>query len=182
MLVSASAAAKYQANQANDSVDNTGIPGTNPNGNPCSHIIWLAKEEKREHAACWHTFTAPAPSPKITYLPNLHNGLKSYITQTWTPIPKQTTTLTFRGATLVHRPYDPPTTNSRLREARQAEKEDGSSNEKESRMIAERLEFQTFNNKQGQHCQPSSQGKPCPAAVCRAQLKSAFWHTSLTSC
>jgi len=39
---------------------------------------------------------------------------------------------------LVHRPYDPPTTKFRLREARQAEKEDRSSNEKESKMIAER--------------------------------------------
>eukprot|EP00983_Pelagomonas_calceolata_P028186 882850-Pelagomonas_calceolata.AAC.3 len=43
----------------------------------------------------------------------------------------------------------------RLREARQAEKEDRSGNEKESKMIAERLGFQTFN-KQSQHCQPSS--------------------------
>eukprot|EP00983_Pelagomonas_calceolata_P016914 532421-Pelagomonas_calceolata.AAC.1 len=37
-----------------------------------------------------------------------------------------------------------------MREARQAEKEQRSSNEKGSRMIAERLEFQTFNNKQRQ--------------------------------
>eukprot|EP00983_Pelagomonas_calceolata_P056434 1144584-Pelagomonas_calceolata.AAC.2 len=54
------------------------------------------------------------------------------------------------GATLVHRPYDPPTTKFRLREARQAGKEDRSSNERESRMIAERLEFQIFNSKQSQ--------------------------------
>eukprot|EP00983_Pelagomonas_calceolata_P050878 1142177-Pelagomonas_calceolata.AAC.1 len=58
----------------------------------------------------------------------------------------------------------------RLREARQAEKEDRSSSKKESRMIAERLEFQTFNSKQSQHCQPFNQGKPCPAANCQAQL------------
>eukprot|EP00983_Pelagomonas_calceolata_P066095 1148865-Pelagomonas_calceolata.AAC.1 len=71
------------------------------------------------------------------------------------------------GATSVHRPNDHPTTKFRQREARQAEKDDRSSNEKKkSRMIAERLEFQTFNNKQSQHCQPSNQGKPCPAAVC----------------
>eukprot|EP00983_Pelagomonas_calceolata_P120771 1160736-Pelagomonas_calceolata.AAC.16 len=36
-------------------------------------------------------------------------------------------------ATLVHRPYDHPTTKFRLSEAQQAEKEDRSSNEKESR-------------------------------------------------
>eukprot|EP00983_Pelagomonas_calceolata_P060020 1146192-Pelagomonas_calceolata.AAC.1 len=70
------------------------------------------------------------------------------------------------GATLVQGPYDHPTTKFRLREERQAEKEDRSSNEKESRMIAKRLEFQTFNSKQSQHCQPPNQGKPCPAANC----------------
>eukprot|EP00983_Pelagomonas_calceolata_P041027 1137864-Pelagomonas_calceolata.AAC.1 len=37
-----------------------------------------------------------------------------------------------KGGTLVHRPHDPPTTKFRLREARQAEKEDRSSNKKES--------------------------------------------------
>eukprot|EP00983_Pelagomonas_calceolata_P039669 1137280-Pelagomonas_calceolata.AAC.2 len=72
-----------------------------------------------------------------------------------------------KGATLVHRPYDHPATKFRLREVRQAEKY-RSSNEKESNMIAERLEFQTFNNKQNRRCQSSNwnQGKPCPAAVC----------------
>eukprot|EP00983_Pelagomonas_calceolata_P046760 1140331-Pelagomonas_calceolata.AAC.1 len=65
-----------------------------------------------------------------------------------------------KGVTLVHRPYDHFTTKFRVREVRQAEKEDRSSNEKESRMIAERLEFQTFDNKQSQHCQPFNQGKP----------------------
>eukprot|EP00983_Pelagomonas_calceolata_P125430 1161211-Pelagomonas_calceolata.AAC.2 len=39
---------------------------------------------------------------------------------------------------------------SRLRGAQQAEKEDRSSNEKESKMKAERLEFQTFNSEQSQ--------------------------------
>eukprot|EP00983_Pelagomonas_calceolata_P084105 1156296-Pelagomonas_calceolata.AAC.2 len=67
---------------------------------------------------------------------------------------------------MVHRPYDPPTMKFKLREARQAEKEDRSSNEKESRMIAERLGFQTLNSKQSQHYQPSNQGKPCPSANC----------------
>eukprot|EP00983_Pelagomonas_calceolata_P050056 1141786-Pelagomonas_calceolata.AAC.1 len=37
-----------------------------------------------------------------------------------------------------HRPYDHPTAKFKLREARQAEKEDRSSNEKESRMKPER--------------------------------------------
>eukprot|EP00983_Pelagomonas_calceolata_P079017 1154486-Pelagomonas_calceolata.AAC.1 len=69
------------------------------------------------------------------------------------------------GVTLVQRPYDHPTTKFRLREVWQAEDEDRSRNEIESKMIAERLEFQTFN-KQSQHCQPSNQGKPCPAAFC----------------
>eukprot|EP00983_Pelagomonas_calceolata_P037299 1136276-Pelagomonas_calceolata.AAC.5 len=35
---------------------------------------WLAKEGKREHTA--GTSTAPAPCPKITYLPNLQNALR----------------------------------------------------------------------------------------------------------
>eukprot|EP00983_Pelagomonas_calceolata_P124614 1161126-Pelagomonas_calceolata.AAC.7 len=43
--------------------------------------------------------------------------------------------------TLVHIPYDHPTSKFRLREVWQAEKEDRLSNKKESRMIAERLEF-----------------------------------------
>eukprot|EP00983_Pelagomonas_calceolata_P055513 1144177-Pelagomonas_calceolata.AAC.5 len=55
------------------------------------------------------------------------------------------------GATLLHRPYDHPITKCRLREVRQAEKKDRSSKEKESRMKAERLEFQTCSNKQSQH-------------------------------
>eukprot|EP00983_Pelagomonas_calceolata_P080471 1155152-Pelagomonas_calceolata.AAC.2 len=38
-----------------------------------------------------------------------------------------------------NRPYDHPTTKFRPREVRQAEKEDRSSNEKESRITAERL-------------------------------------------
>eukprot|EP00983_Pelagomonas_calceolata_P007667 248850-Pelagomonas_calceolata.AAC.1 len=56
----------------------------------------------------------------------------------------------------------------KLREVQQAEKEDKSRKQKESRirvltacMLAQfnrsdRPEFQTFNNKQSQHCQPSS--------------------------
>jgi len=50
----------------------------------------------------------------------------------------------------VHRPYGLPTTKFRLREVQQAEKEDRSSNKKESRIKAERPEVQTFNNKQSQ--------------------------------
>eukprot|EP00983_Pelagomonas_calceolata_P045869 1139900-Pelagomonas_calceolata.AAC.11 len=59
-----------------------------------------------------------------------------------------------RGTTLFH---DPTTSKLRSKEARQAEKEDGSSNKKESKMKAERLEFQAFNSKQSQAqsaCQP----------------------------
>eukprot|EP00983_Pelagomonas_calceolata_P052691 1142957-Pelagomonas_calceolata.AAC.4 len=88
-----------------------------------------------------------------------------------------------KGATLLHRPYDHPTTKLRLRQARQAEKENRSSNEEESRMLAERLEFQTFNNKQSQHCQPSNQGKPFishPGSACASgrslRLKDAQTH------
>eukprot|EP00983_Pelagomonas_calceolata_P050724 1142098-Pelagomonas_calceolata.AAC.5 len=54
-----------QANQANNSVTDTGIPGAGPGGNPLSHLFWLAKEEKREHTA--GKSTAPALNPKTTY-------------------------------------------------------------------------------------------------------------------
>eukprot|EP00983_Pelagomonas_calceolata_P016583 523465-Pelagomonas_calceolata.AAC.1 len=47
----ADAIAKYQANQANNCVADTGIPGAGPGGNPFTHIFWLANEEKIEHAA-----------------------------------------------------------------------------------------------------------------------------------
>eukprot|EP00983_Pelagomonas_calceolata_P027459 862450-Pelagomonas_calceolata.AAC.1 len=69
----AEAFANYQANQANKNEADTGIPVAGPGGNPFSHLFWLAKEEKREHTA--GTSTAPAPSPEITYLPNLQNAL-----------------------------------------------------------------------------------------------------------
>eukprot|EP00983_Pelagomonas_calceolata_P046063 1139990-Pelagomonas_calceolata.AAC.1 len=52
------------------------------------------------------------------------------------------------GATLVQRLYDLPATKFRLKELQQAEKEERYSNEKESKMMAERLEFQTYNSKQ----------------------------------
>eukprot|EP00983_Pelagomonas_calceolata_P056520 1144618-Pelagomonas_calceolata.AAC.1 len=55
----------------------TGIPGAGPGGNPFSRLFWLAKEEKREPIA--GTSTAPAPCPKITYLSNLQNALKSHM-------------------------------------------------------------------------------------------------------
>eukprot|EP00983_Pelagomonas_calceolata_P088369 1157190-Pelagomonas_calceolata.AAC.1 len=60
---------KYQANQASNSVADTGIPSPGPGGSPFSHIFGLTKEEKREHAA--DASTAPAPSTRATYLPNL---------------------------------------------------------------------------------------------------------------
>eukprot|EP00983_Pelagomonas_calceolata_P072121 1151567-Pelagomonas_calceolata.AAC.2 len=46
-------------------------------GNPFSHLFWLAKKGKKEHHA--GTSTAPTPNPKITYLPNLQNALKSHM-------------------------------------------------------------------------------------------------------
>eukprot|EP00983_Pelagomonas_calceolata_P010621 343891-Pelagomonas_calceolata.AAC.1 len=42
----ADATTKFQENQANGSVADTGIPGTGPGGNPFSHSFWLDKEEK----------------------------------------------------------------------------------------------------------------------------------------
>eukprot|EP00983_Pelagomonas_calceolata_P085591 1156595-Pelagomonas_calceolata.AAC.1 len=47
----ADAIAKYQANQANSSVADTGIPGAGPGENPFTHFFWLAKEEERELSA-----------------------------------------------------------------------------------------------------------------------------------
>eukprot|EP00983_Pelagomonas_calceolata_P081272 1155505-Pelagomonas_calceolata.AAC.1 len=44
--------AKHQANQANNSVAGTGIPGAGPSGNPFSHLFCLAKEEKKTY--CQH--------------------------------------------------------------------------------------------------------------------------------
>eukprot|EP00983_Pelagomonas_calceolata_P010734 347010-Pelagomonas_calceolata.AAC.1 len=42
----ADAAAKYQANYANNCVADTRLPGAGPGGNPFTHIFWLAKEER----------------------------------------------------------------------------------------------------------------------------------------
>eukprot|EP00983_Pelagomonas_calceolata_P031216 980073-Pelagomonas_calceolata.AAC.1 len=70
----ADAIANYQAKQANNCVADTGIPSTGPGRNPFSHLFCLAKEERMEQTA--GTSTAPAPNPKITYLPNLQNALK----------------------------------------------------------------------------------------------------------
>eukprot|EP00983_Pelagomonas_calceolata_P094623 1157908-Pelagomonas_calceolata.AAC.5 len=39
------------------------------------HALRKAKEEKQ----ATNTFTAPAPAPKLTYLPNLQNALKCYM-------------------------------------------------------------------------------------------------------
>eukprot|EP00983_Pelagomonas_calceolata_P032002 1004035-Pelagomonas_calceolata.AAC.1 len=71
---SADAVVKYQANQANNSVADSGIPG----GNPFSHLFCLvANEEKREQSA--GTSTAPANNPKMTYPPDLQNALEPHI-------------------------------------------------------------------------------------------------------
>eukprot|EP00983_Pelagomonas_calceolata_P044344 1139260-Pelagomonas_calceolata.AAC.8 len=60
---------------SNDSGD-TGILSAGPGGNPFPQIFWSAKEEKGEHAT--DTSRAPAPAPKLTYLPSLQNALKSH--------------------------------------------------------------------------------------------------------
>eukprot|EP00983_Pelagomonas_calceolata_P059967 1146156-Pelagomonas_calceolata.AAC.6 len=73
----ADAIVKYQASKANNIVADTGIPSAGPGGSPFFHLFWLAKEEKKEHNA--GTFTSPAPNPRITYLPNLQNALKSHM-------------------------------------------------------------------------------------------------------
>jgi hypothetical protein len=73
----ADAIAKHQANQANNCVADIEIPGAGPGGNPFTHIFWLAKEEKRVHAA--GTSTGPPPAPRLTYLPNLQDALKSHM-------------------------------------------------------------------------------------------------------
>eukprot|EP00983_Pelagomonas_calceolata_P027099 852091-Pelagomonas_calceolata.AAC.1 len=85
------AIAKYQANQANSCVADTGIPGAGPGRNPFTHIFWLAKEEIREHAA--GTSTGSPPAPKLTYLPNFQDALKFHMHTTHTHLvmkmPKQ---------------------------------------------------------------------------------------------
>jgi len=73
----ADAIAKYQADKANNSVADTEIPCAGPDGNPFSQIFWLAKEETREHAAS--TSTAPASTPKLTYLSNLQAALQLHM-------------------------------------------------------------------------------------------------------
>eukprot|EP00983_Pelagomonas_calceolata_P063565 1147787-Pelagomonas_calceolata.AAC.1 len=64
-------------NQAHKSVADTGIPGAGLGRSPFPFIFWSAEEERREHTA--GTSAAPTPSPKITYLPNLQNALKSHL-------------------------------------------------------------------------------------------------------
>eukprot|EP00983_Pelagomonas_calceolata_P046258 1140075-Pelagomonas_calceolata.AAC.4 len=104
----ADAIAIYQANQANNNLADTGIPRAGLGGNPFFHLFWLAKEEKKEHNA--GTSTAPAPNPKITYLPNLQNVLKSYMhikhrlqSSLDMPTPTWATTLTIRARYLMLR-------------------------------------------------------------------------------
>eukprot|EP00983_Pelagomonas_calceolata_P016750 527497-Pelagomonas_calceolata.AAC.1 len=53
------------------------IPSAGPGGNPFAHIFWLAKEEKREHAA--GTSTGPPPAPRLTYLPNFQDTLRFHM-------------------------------------------------------------------------------------------------------
>eukprot|EP00983_Pelagomonas_calceolata_P079085 1154524-Pelagomonas_calceolata.AAC.6 len=57
----ADAIVKDQANQANDSMADTGIPGAGPGGYPFSHLF------------------VPAPNHIITNLPNLQSALKSHV-------------------------------------------------------------------------------------------------------
>eukprot|EP00983_Pelagomonas_calceolata_P119988 1160658-Pelagomonas_calceolata.AAC.1 len=53
----ADAIAKYQANEANNDVTDTGIPSAGPGGDPLS--IWSAKEEKEGHM---HSLLNPLPN------------------------------------------------------------------------------------------------------------------------
>eukprot|EP00983_Pelagomonas_calceolata_P011362 366460-Pelagomonas_calceolata.AAC.1 len=98
------AIADYQANQANNSMADTGISGTGPGGNPFSHSFLLAKEEKREHTA--GTSTAPAPILKFPISP-IFKMLSSISciqnTDLGMPTPKQAITPTIRAYYLMLR-------------------------------------------------------------------------------
>eukprot|EP00983_Pelagomonas_calceolata_P076064 1153264-Pelagomonas_calceolata.AAC.2 len=55
--------------QANKNEADTGIPGADCGKNPSPRLFGQGGKKK---AHCQHTSsTSPAPSPKITYLPNL---------------------------------------------------------------------------------------------------------------
>eukprot|EP00983_Pelagomonas_calceolata_P050844 1142160-Pelagomonas_calceolata.AAC.3 len=90
---------------------------------------------------------------------NERDNTQNKLRRQWTHYPHQLRKGGHSDALTVLPPHHEIQTERSL-EVQQAEKEDRSSNEKKSRMIAERLEFQTFklkfNNKQIQHCQPSS--------------------------
>eukprot|EP00983_Pelagomonas_calceolata_P006886 224234-Pelagomonas_calceolata.AAC.1 len=58
--------------QANNNVADTGIPSAGPGGNPFLIYFGKPKRKKKNTAG---TSTAPAPNPKITYLPNLQSAL-----------------------------------------------------------------------------------------------------------
>jgi len=73
----ADAIAKHQAKQASNCMADTEIPSAGPGGNPFTQIFWLAKEEKRVRTT--GTPTGPPPAPKLTYLPNLQDALKSHM-------------------------------------------------------------------------------------------------------
>eukprot|EP00983_Pelagomonas_calceolata_P120218 1160683-Pelagomonas_calceolata.AAC.6 len=73
----ADAIAKHQAKQANNCGADTEIPGAGPGRNPFTHVFWLAKEENKVHSA--GTCTGPPPAPKLTYLPNVQDALKSHM-------------------------------------------------------------------------------------------------------
>jgi ribonuclease HI len=66
--------AKYQATFKNCNLHDTGLPSAGPGGNPFHNSTWLAQEE-----------TEPRPSrsrpssPRLKYLPDLKNALKSHM-------------------------------------------------------------------------------------------------------
>eukprot|EP00983_Pelagomonas_calceolata_P051882 1142609-Pelagomonas_calceolata.AAC.8 len=104
----------------------------------CTHSGGALRKHVRHACMCFFAAYG-GPHKEHCAKQNKTKQNKSYIDSENTPHVNQG-----KGATLVQRPYDHPTTKFRLREVRQAEKEDRSNDEKESRMIAERLVFETL--------------------------------------
>eukprot|EP00983_Pelagomonas_calceolata_P061916 1147030-Pelagomonas_calceolata.AAC.2 len=84
-------------NQANNGVADTGILGAGPGGNPISHLLWLAKEEKRGHTAETTTIPAPFPKPTFPIFKMLSRLTRIQNTDLDMPTLKQATTLTIRA-------------------------------------------------------------------------------------
>eukprot|EP00983_Pelagomonas_calceolata_P029326 918610-Pelagomonas_calceolata.AAC.1 len=75
----ADAVGKYQANQAHNSVADTGISSAGPGGNPFSHMLWLAREEKRELTPAHPLLYPVLKSPTFPIIRMIH----AYKTHTW---------------------------------------------------------------------------------------------------